>query len=130
MRHGQAVREGKQLETPASGPPQRLRARAADARKGADPSGREPTSVATAAPTEQTLVQHSVALDPGYAVCRAFRNHYGPAVYTTIPAAAFLGVAVGIGGLGHSLSAIDSIRQSGSRLMRSFDSMICASIAE
>jgi hypothetical protein len=28
------------------------------------------------------------------------------------------------------LSAIDSIRQSGSRLMRSFDSMICASIAE
>jgi hypothetical protein len=70
MRHGQAVREGKQLETPASGPPQRLRARAADAQKGADPSGREPTSVATAAPTEQTLVQYSVALDPGYAVCR------------------------------------------------------------
>jgi hypothetical protein len=53
-------------------------------------------------PTKQTLVQYSVALDPRYAVCRAFRNHYWPAVYTTIPAAAFL----------------------------SFDSMICASIAE
>jgi hypothetical protein len=34
-RHGQAVREGKQVETRASGPPQRLRARPADAQKGA-----------------------------------------------------------------------------------------------
>jgi hypothetical protein len=49
MRHGQAVREGKQLETRASGPPQRLRARAADAqrapigRAGSPlPAGRQP----------------------------------------------------------------------------------------